>query len=94
MLDLKLYKGRSTFCTQKNLPTRLPGYGLVYTVGLLYFQKATAYDSFSLYVGIYKEFGNDYVTSEGNRREIKEGALKIKVSYCFIYQPYMWEAGS
>ena len=71
MLDLKLYKGRSTFCTQKNLPTRLPGYGLVYTVGLLYFQKATAYDSFSLYVGIYKEFGNDYVTSEGNRRELE-----------------------
>ena len=43
------------------------------------------HNPFFLSLGIYKEFGNDYVTSEGNEKEIKEGALKIRVSYCLLF---------
>ena len=37
-----------------------------------------------LFVEIYKEFASNYKTSEGNRKEIAEGCMKLKV----LIQPY------
>jgi hypothetical protein len=34
-------------------------------------------------IELFKEFGNKYIISEGNGKELKEGAMRVKVRYYY-----------